>query len=183
MANIDKLSLVTKVLMDRRFLEMKEENEALKLKEFWHKHKVKRLKYAMEAGNLITGPKCKCISCFNEGFAGEIEIEDVQQRVCGFKPWFVKKVIDCGLTIGAHTGELNRAAHMSCTSGPVYTCDYHILSFDYDNSRSWSSTTYGTKLWKAKSVSDPELQKLVALFEAIYDEVDTALGFDKKRHC
>jgi hypothetical protein len=176
MANIDKLALVTKVLMDRRFLELKEENEALKLKMFWHTHSIKKLKKAMIEGNL-SGPQCKCPNCIYDGLAGEIEIKDVQQRVCGFKPWFVEKVISCGLTIGGHGGELNRAGHMSCTHGPVYTYDYHILSFDYDNSRSWSSTTYGTKLWKAKSVSDPELQKLVALFKAIYDDVDIALGF------
>ena len=181
MANIDKLALVTKVLMDRRFLEMKEENEVLKLKVFWQKHKIKKLIFAMDAGNSVCGPACKCESCFDSELTGELDFKDIEQRTCGFKPWFDAKVIACGLTIGGHTGELNAAGHVSCTSGPVYDYDYHILSWDYENRLTWTGTTYGAKLWKAKSVSDPEIKKLVALFKSIYDDVDIALGFDIKQ--
>ena len=179
--NIDKLALVTKVLMDRRFLEMKEENEVLKLKVFWQKHKIKKLIFAMDAGNSVCGPACKCESCFDSELTGELDFKDIEQRTCGFKPWFDAKVIACGLTIGGHTGE--RRSH---ESGPkyniVYDNDYHIVYHLRHGERpTWSEITYGGKLWKAKSVSDPEIKKLVALFKSIYDDVDIALGFDIKQ--
>ena len=169
MANIDKLALVTKVLMDRRFLELKEENEFLKLKMFWHTHNIKKLNKAMIEGNLYVS-QCKCENCCYQGRAGHILKTETEDRVCGFKPWFEEMIIGCGLTIGDCSGQPIYAGlpHMDDV---VYDNDYHILNEYHGHCPIWSGTAYGGKLWKAKSVSDPELKKIAALFIAIRDAV------------
>jgi hypothetical protein len=53
----------------------------------------------------------------------------------------------------------------------VVDCDTHIVNLldprpdDEDIFREWSEFAYGFKFFMATTVNDPELQKLVALFE------------------
>jgi len=174
MANIDKLVLVSKMLIDQRFLELKQENESLKLELFWKKYSVAKLQREMESWNLMGGPECKCIKCCGGGRAGDYELEDIQQRVCGFKPAFEDFAAVHGLLSGnaSHSAD-NRLPHMSNgTYGGVYDIDAHIIQESHG--LGWS---YGAKLWKAKSASDPELKKLVALFEAMNTQIRISLGF------
>ena len=94
--------------------------------------------------------------------------DDIEEHTCGFKPWFEEKIIGCGLTIGGHTGELVKEQYAD--DHHVFDNEYHILNACHGLDSIWHGTTYGGKLWKAKSVSDPELKKLVALLAALYDE-------------
>ena len=174
MANIDKLVLVSKLLIDQRFLELKQENEGLKLELFWKKYNVAKLKREMESWNLLCGPQCKCIKCCGGGLAGDYELEDIQQRVCGFKPAFEGLATVHGLMLGnaSHSAD-KRLPHVSNDKyGGVFDIDAHIIQEHYG--LGWN---YGAKLWKARSVSDPELKKLVALFEAMNTQTRIALDF------
>ena len=47
MNGVERLALVSKILFDTRLLELKRENEALKLKLFWKEHNPSHLKAAM----------------------------------------------------------------------------------------------------------------------------------------
>ena len=47
MSSVDRLALVCKVLLDARFLELKRENERLKLSLFWVDHSINTLKKLM----------------------------------------------------------------------------------------------------------------------------------------
>lgn len=59
MQGVERLSLVAKVLMDTRLLELKRENEELKLKLFWKDHNPSMLKQAMAVANTVEGgPRC-----------------------------------------------------------------------------------------------------------------------------
>ena len=63
MQGVERLSLVAKVLMDTRLLELKRENEELKLKLFWKEHNPSMLRQAMAAANKIDGgPRCACLA-------------------------------------------------------------------------------------------------------------------------
>jgi len=177
MANIDKLVFVSKLLLDQRLIELKQENESLKLELFWRDYKFHKLQHQMKNWNLYGGPKCKCNACCGQDLAGDYELEDIQERICGFKPAFESFAAVHGLTFGKASHPIDECLDECHThiSGDnclfVYDIDAHIIQID--NGSRW---TYGTKLWKAKSVSDPELKKLVVLFKAIDTQVRIDLG-------
>ena len=149
---VDKLALVSKVLLDQRFLELKQENEQLKLKLFWKEYNTFRLVKLISLANRYGGPNCPCALCTRHP---HVEVP------CTFTPWFEEKLLACGLTFAPYgvSGQQHDA-------GLVYNVDHHLLYINIEFSV-WVAPTYGTKLWKATSVSDPELQKLVALFRML----------------
>jgi hypothetical protein len=53
---VDKLALVSKVLLDQRFLELKQENEQLKLQLFWKEYNMFRLVKLISMANRYGGP-------------------------------------------------------------------------------------------------------------------------------
>jgi hypothetical protein len=68
MEGVERLSLVAKVLMDTRLLELKRENEALKMQLFWRDHSPSMLNQAMAASNkMAAGPRCACLACIVGG--------------------------------------------------------------------------------------------------------------------
>jgi hypothetical protein len=146
---VDKLALVSKVLLDQRFLELKQENEQLKLQLFWKEYNRKALKKAMIRANLLGGYFCMCGGC----------CENMGPRPCTFKPWFEETVRACGLTFGPNDDD-ERDNEFDAILG----MDYHLINI---KSNRWGTPIYGAKLAKAKSVLDLELQKLAALFKAL----------------
>lgn len=153
--------MVSKILFDTRLLELKRENEALKLKLFWKEHNPEKLKKAMASANWgPDGPSCSCLAC---AVSGRYLIDDgevAETKPCTFKPWFEQVLREHDMSIG-HVVDAPRADGSVCDSGnDVFDDGRHFTNFAGCDWRWW---TYGSKLWKATSVRDPELAKLERL--------------------
>ena len=142
-----RLALVSKVLCDMEAIELRQENErlyqenqVLKLAVCWTNYNIDILSGAM----MIT----------RKYYSG-------QPRVFNevWNAWIEPILQECGLTVevvggllpyrGPQPSELD--THLVCTSRYMFVA-------------------YGTKLWKAKSVDDPELRKLKALFDTLAEK-------------
>jgi len=122
MQGVERLSIVSKVLFDSRLIELRRENEALrleqkrttdavkleqkntidklKLKVFWLEHDDLKLKEHLEmANNLYDGPKCCCEGCYWNGRFGLNPDKHVLPGVnCTFMPWFENEIVDFDMT-------------------------------------------------------------------------------------
>lgn len=153
MSGVDRLALVSKILLDSRFLQLKRENERLKLVLFWVDHGMDRLQKRMfEANNDSSGPRCRCQRCMDtkrykltilDGYEDNIYYES-----CKFKPWF--------------EGVLQRHG-LSFSDDPRDDVHFHAVGME-DARSQWA---YGAKLRDACSTTDAELVKLAALFETL----------------
>ena len=66
MQHIDRLALVSKVLLDQRFLDLRNEVESLKLELFWTKYHGGKFGKAIQCANKF-GPACACQDCTLRG--------------------------------------------------------------------------------------------------------------------
>ena len=176
MQGVERLALVSKILFDTRLVELRDENEALKLQLFWNKYNYLKLRNTMKIGN-IYGPKCYCVSCFLHSRTDEREYQ--REVPCTFAPWFERKITDCGMTFGTPTiGEAD-GGHIAATGaaewGFVYLDDYHLVNNSCAELPGWGLSGYGAKIWQIKLVDDPELQKLVALFRLLNEDFMAAV--------
>jgi hypothetical protein len=87
-----------------------------------------------------------------------------------FTPWFEKHVKDCEMVIGNENCSIDKHSleyGLSLSDDDCHLSNYHC--------RNWVDCSYGARIWKATSVSDPEIQKLVKLFRKLgwywYEEV------------
>ena len=114
MQGVERLSIVSKVLFDSRLIELRRENEALKLEQnklklkvFWLEHDDLKLKEHLEmANNLYDGPKCCCEGCYWNGRFGLNPDKHVLPGVnCTFMPWFENEIVDFDMTssVGNYT--------------------------------------------------------------------------------
>ena len=169
MQGVERLALVAKVLMDTRLLELKRENEALRLQLFWREHNPSMLRQAMAVANMVEGgPRCACLACIVGGrcadgtrgfapypFAHVYNEHCVMSQCdrchlrCQFKPWFEAKIREVDMSVGVDALR-DDGQHFS-----------NIGSAD------WNTFVYGSRLWKASSVADLELGKLRRLFHAL----------------
>jgi len=172
MQGVERLSLVAKVLMDSRLLELVRENGELKLKLFWTEHNPSMLKQAMSVANTVEGgPRCACLACIVGGrcasgtrgfapypFAHVYDEQLVMSQCdrchlrCQFKPWFEARIAGAGMSVRA-VG-LNEAPD-------------DMRHFSNLGSADWNEWVYGPRLWQASCVADPELAKLQGLFRAL----------------
>lgn len=175
MSGVDRLALVSKVLLDVRFLELKRENERLKLSLFWVDHSIDRLKKLMGCANeRESGPRCRCRLCVRykryhpnilDGYDDEIEDE-----ACKFGPWLEKVLQEHGL---GFTSIDHDDDSLFCDGDREYyprpDVNVHFISLASANvpATTWCSFIYGAKLWKAQTTQDPELLKLRTLFKTI----------------
>jgi hypothetical protein len=123
MQGVERLSIVSKVLFDSRLIELRRENEALKLeqkrtidvvnlqqksridkltlKNFWLQHDDLKLKeHLAMANDCYDGPNCRCSGCY---WNGRFELANPQNRVlpgvnCTFMPWFENEIVDFDMT-------------------------------------------------------------------------------------
>jgi hypothetical protein len=180
MSAVDRLALVSKILLDQRFLELKRENERLTLILFWIDHSINTLKKLMfRANNREGGPRCRCRCCIRakrrwhtilDGY--DDEPEDTE---CKFGPWFEKKVQEHGLSFEASGEDDNPfPCEADRESYPMPDVDVHFLLFPSEREpvTSWCLWVYGAKLWKAQTTQDPGLLKLSALFKTLAGERD-----------
>ena len=169
--SLDRLALVSKIMLDERVIALRKENELLRLRLFWKDHCDSQLKKLMEQAN-ESGPNCNCLAC---GACGRVDPESRQFRpmgsTCTFKPWFENLVSGCDMTCitGVSRDMEQVVQHMSCERGDwLYDVDAHFHNLARDD---WVAWVYGAKLWKAQSADDPELLKLKRLFEALEAEI------------
>ena len=161
---IHKLALVSKLLLDKEVIHLRQENEKLQLQLFWKDHNHSQLQYRMkEANQIANGPQCSCWSCVVSG-RKEYNTDSLSRRTpCKFKLWLDDLLKQCGLIaaeIHDHVRPIGN--HMSMDNGiSPYDVDAHFLHIRHTD---WCSWTYGSYLWKAESVDNPELAKLHALF-------------------
>ena len=122
MQGVERLSIVSKVLFDSRLIELRRENEALrleqeraidavklkqkhtidklKLKVFWLEHNDLQLKHVLAEMNTgYEGPKCYCERCYWGGRFGhspdQLIVPDIN---CSFIPWFENYIVDFDMT-------------------------------------------------------------------------------------
>ena len=174
MSGVDRLALVSKVLLDTRFLELKRENERLKLSLFWVDHSIDTLKKIMGyANNRRGGPRCRCHVCVRtKRFRPTIldGYDEEEEEACKFGPWFEKIVEEHGLSF-ASSGHDNE--HFPCESDrefyprPDVSVHFLLIPFNMGPVTAWYSWLYGAKLWKAQTTEDAGLVKLAALFKHI----------------
>ena len=165
MSGVDRLALVSKVLLDARFLELKRENERLKLSVFWADHSIHMLKKWMQYAN---GRRARCRCCECRRLKRWDEDDRFEDEQCKFGPWFEEALQIHGLSFKDGT---NAYVKFNYIGGVALREDYpkpdvsvHFYLYYSQPYKSWSSWAYGAKLWKAETIHDPELLKLKALF-------------------
>jgi hypothetical protein len=179
-SQISRLSVVCKVLFDAEVIALRKEVEELKLSLFWKKYSTEKLWSAIKDGNgsMPDMPRnCNCKNCREFGrFCMDGSFgDDNPNEVCAWRPLFEAKLAELGIGFSNKPDSPQWLIHDSASGENVIDCDTHIVNFlnlNYDplnhykgTSHDWSHFTYGSKLFKATTVNDPELQKLAALFE------------------
>lgn len=166
MQGVERLTLVSKILFDTRLLELKRENEALRLKMFWKEYSNKELDVAMAVANETDGgPQCSCLACI---VSGRYVTRDLpEKKPCTFKPWFEQVLREHDMSIGHRLPDVPVWVDGSVVDShnDVLDDDQHFTNLGSDD---WVCWTYGSKLWKATSVCDPELAKLEVLFRTLH---------------
>ena len=177
MSAVDRLALVSKILLDQRFLELKRENERLTLSLFWVDHSINTLKkLTARANNRAGGPRCRCRHCvraqrywpyYSHGC-------DEYDKECKFGPWFEKIVQEHGLSFASSGKDIHFPCDVDRESNPMPPDSVHFLLFPNEQApvTSWYSWGYGAKLCQAQTTQDPALLKLTALFQTLGGEPD-----------
>jgi hypothetical protein len=159
---VHKLAFVSKLLLDKEVIHLRQENERLRLQLFWRDHDVRRLNEMMASANQSeNGPQCTCNVCAVSGRMDEDEFE--QNMGCLFKPWFESCLERFGL-VAKNEPASDGKFHECGGWNRVYDVDSH---FHHIGRSDWFLWTYGARLWKAKTADDPELAKLRALFKML----------------
>jgi hypothetical protein len=169
-AAVDKLVTVSKIFADQRVSELLAENRELRLQLFWKDYGVTHLQEAMRNANQKTGgPDCSCLAC---AVSGRMDSENEARGFeCSFKPHFEALLVECGLESLNGGGMAPHMQHMSNSSGNcVYDQDTHLIRIGRDD---WFAFTYGSRLFKAVTASDPELLKLRNLFDKLDYDADS----------
>lgn len=170
MTGVSNLMSVAKVLYDKSFLEVVKENASLKLELFWRDHHIRKLKKAMWKANFIYC-QCNCLSCAVSGRIWEDQTPTDMQ--CKFKPWFEGQLESLGMIVQRSTFKDDKWVHTNLSGSIEYIgeaeYDDNCHFFCCSESTDWFCFTYGSKLWRAKSVNDMELLKLKSLFDILTD--------------
>ena len=180
MSGVDRLALVSKVLLDTRFLELKRENERLTLSLFWIDHSINTLKKLMAyANNHGVGPRCRCRCCLcaKRCVPHWHSYDDgrINDDPCRFGPWFETILQQHGLSFASSAKDVN---YYRCAedreSHPMPDVDVHLLLLTTEHVPVESRCTwvYGAKLWKAQTTQDQGLLNLTALFKTLSGEPD-----------
>jgi hypothetical protein len=92
--------------LDARFLELKRENESLKVSLFWVDHSINTLRqYICLANNRASGPRCRYSCCMRVKRSRPTILDgyddEVRDEACQFGPWFEEIVREHGLSFAA----------------------------------------------------------------------------------
>jgi hypothetical protein len=170
--HIDRLATVSKILLDERVIELRQQVETLKLEIFWRDNGLFRLNEAMKIANGIH-VKCRCIYCEDEM---DIRVLGDNTGECKFGPWFDEVLASRGLIMLEAGPDWRFGSHHTpMSSGPLIKND--CMDFDchlFKLHPGLVGYAFGMRFWQAKSVNDPELQKLRMLISMLetYDDDD-----------
>lgn len=169
MASDNKLALLamtSKIMYDIEIIELHKEIEDLKLQLFWKDYCIEKLKKTLIDANKYhpDSPYCDCYNCIACKRA-YIHSSAENPKICLFKEWFenVLNIYDLNFIKGYPNNNPEEIIHMSNNSigSFVLDVDTHLINMGQLN---WFSVTYGSKLFKATTINNPELQKLKKLF-------------------
>jgi hypothetical protein len=163
----DRLACVSRLLMDQRVIELRRENERLKMCIFWRDHNTVNLREVLMYSNLFApgAPDCRCISCCISGVAGHhFGVDSVES--CKFIPWIQGVAERYGMTMEVKKPESSHVSHPSLP-GHVYDQDCHFVWADVTER---AYCTYGARIWKAQTVSDINLKKLSRFFDELLED-------------
>jgi hypothetical protein len=159
---VELLALASKALMDTRLLDVKRENERMKLELFWQNYSAPKLSKALcKFHNTMNLFYCGCVSCKSNGrmiedidvaewTAMEVLYAGRRWKSCAYKPWLEEFLGDLDL----------RVAY-----GVDYGLDFEHFRFFGTEHWFWG---YGPRFTKARSVGDPELRRLEGVFDTLY---------------
>ncbi len=168
MNGVERLAAVSKILFDTRLLELRRENEALKLKLFWKEHNPCHMNAAMYLANTADGgPSCSCLACVITGRHVD-DRDEPYPLTCTFKSWFeqVLQEHDMSTLVGLPDVPIWVDGRVVDDHNNVLDTDHHFVHVFASNG-TVSGWVYGSKLWKATSVRDSELAKLQRLFRTL----------------
>jgi hypothetical protein len=176
MAHVDRLAVVSRILLDQRVIDLHREIERLKLEVFWRDNSLFRLNQAMGVANL-KHVKCMCFIC---GMLGRTRLMDEDTETdtrgampCKFVPWLDDQLSLLGFIVLKADRHSDHHAHVMPTSSKPLTMndcmysDSHFFKLGPDG----SSYAFGERLWMARSSKDPTLQKLAELISMLESEV------------
>jgi hypothetical protein len=185
MGHVCRLALVSQILYDKELIEMRQENERLKLSLFWTKYNAFKLNAAIRVRNQMESDdpfNCDCRVCIiarRYCVSDDMSSDDehVPNVKCEFEPLFEAKLAEFGLIFAVVPDHLPvRLQYHECAVGlrrgrEAINAPAHIVAFGCDpkdgrrpDMEDWGHFTYGAKLFKATTVNDPELKKLEDLF-------------------
>jgi hypothetical protein len=140
-SQFSRLAICSRVFYEREIIEQRNEIEALKLKLFWKEYGINQLQRAM----ICEGHRYRRLQ---------------PNKPHNTEDWYSWM----GPLIKAHDLEVETfTRHPENTPLPTQI----DLNVHFGCRFKYFVTSYGSKLWKATSVDDPELRKLKALFHAL----------------
>ena len=144
-------------------VELQREDEAFQLELFWKKHEHYIMQSAMcRANKAEGGPACDCIACAASHRHYLKTCEVAENKPCTFKPWFEQVLREHEMSIGHGLPDVP-----IWVDGTVINSGRDVLDdgqhFSDFGPLDWFQWNYGSKLWKATSVRDPEIAKLERL--------------------
>ena len=152
-------------------IRQEEDNNIKEMKLFWENHNVETLSELIRQANPVH-VKCKCCGCIVSGRW----IEDSGSEnpwTCLFAAWLETQILNCGMLI--ERGSMQNKCIMGHDCNPtkwVIDSDVHFIRkadahMPSQEGTKWRYFTYGSKIFNATSVNDPEIRKLKKLFEIL----------------
>ncbi len=92
----------------------------------------------------------------------------ISDRVCEFVPWLEKQMLECELIYLSLPPDHTHSIHLSNPGACVCDVNCHFVETSMQG-RYMNSFNFGTKLWKATFINDPELQKLSKFLKILND--------------
>jgi hypothetical protein len=165
--SLDRLAIISKIFWESRIATLRKQNEDLLMEIFWRNHNLQKLIKAMKRANYGNEKSLKC-NCWRCSVAGRIGagVRSDPNTSCKFIPWFETKLAECELTYEGAPARHSHVFHMSDKAAAVCDVDSHFVETVMIGGF-LHRFTYGSKIWKATSVSNPELKKLEKLFKLI----------------
>lgn len=160
----DRLACVCNMIMDQRVIDLRKENEELKLQVYWRDYNVLSLRDILNSAHVYApgASTCKCMPCCVSGFSSEVA--DANPDVeCAIAKWFKGMAERHGLTVEPLHSDSKYVQHPSSPVS-VYDQDCHIVRLRVGD---FSYYSFGARIWKARTVANSELRKLEALFMEI----------------
>lgn len=176
--SIDRLVVVSKLLLDERVCALRKENESLKFQLFWKDHDVSALNRAMAYGNDGSSGACLCHACIRCRMYWEDDLwadsrmdnvlkaailDKVPSTACKFKVWFENLAARIGLVVTYRELIIMESKNVNeFSSDPDQA---HIILDRHD----FRCMGYGKLILQCRHPDDPDLLRLSELIKILHD--------------